>query len=131
MEHTQYMQSLGNFKKFSLSPDYIRYFFLCQNIPGRALSSAICLTTVPLILKKKFILYALGAGWEPQLARVFLRERCVAVCAFLVLSLSTFQRISLKGESALSVIVLKPTQPLMLSHASSQNSLSCLSHSSS
>lgn len=60
-----------------------------------------------------------GDEWETLLDRVCPWKRRVAVCAFLVLSLSTFQPIILQGERALSVIILKPTQPLMLSHASS------------
>lgn len=72
---------------------------------------------VPLILKKKFILWSTKNGWETPTASVCLQNGRVAVCAFLALSLSTFQPIILQGEGALSVIALKPTQPLMLSHA--------------
>lgn len=62
-------------------------------------------------------------GWETPPARVCLQNGRVAVCAFLALSLSTFQPIILQGEGALNVITLKPTQPLILSHANSRGSL--------
>lgn len=39
---------------------------------------------------------------------------CCRVCAFLLLSLSTFQPSIFRGVGALSVIALKPTQPLVL-----------------
>lgn len=91
----------------------LRYSAHIWNIPGTALSSAACLTMVPLILKKKFILWSTGDGWETPPARVCLQNGRVAVCAFLALSLSTFQSI-FRGVGALSVIALKPTQPLVL-----------------
>lgn len=69
---------------------------------------------VPLILKKKFILWSTGGGWETPPARVCLQNGRVAVWASLALSLSTFQPIIFRGEGAPSVIALKPTQPLML-----------------
>lgn len=99
------------------------YACLCLNIPGTARSSATCLAMVPLTLKKKFILWSTTDGWETPPARVCLQKGRVAVNALLALSLSTFQPIILQGEGALSVIALKPTQPLMLSHASSCGSL--------
>lgn len=91
----------------------LRYSTQIWNIPGTALSSAACLTMVPLILKKKFMLWSTGDGWETPPARVCLQNGRLAVCALLVLSLSTFQPI-FRGVGALSVIALKPTQPLVL-----------------
>lgn len=91
----------------------LRYSAHIWNIPGTALSSAACLTMVPLILKKKFILWSTGDGWETPPARVCLQNGRVAVCALLAPSLSTFQPI-FRGVGALSVIALKPTQPLVL-----------------
>lgn len=62
-------------------------FFLCENIPGTALSSAICLTMVPLKLKKIFILCVLrGADGRHRWLVCVSGKRRVALCAFLVLS---------------------------------------------
>lgn len=73
--------------------------YICENIPATALSSAICLTIVPLKLKKIFILCALRDWWETPLACVCLRKSRVSLCVrFLVLSLSTFQPIILQGK---------------------------------
>lgn len=71
-----------------------------------------------------------GTRGRHSWARVCLWKSRVDLCAFLVLSLSTFQPIILQGKE-LSVIILKPTQPLTLLHASSQISLIRLSHSES
>lgn len=71
-----------------------------------------------------------GTSGTRRWARVCLWKSRVDLCAFLVLSLYTFQPIILQGKE-LSVIILKPTQPLTLSHASSQISLIRLSHSES
>lgn len=59
------------------------------------------------------MLWSTGDGWETPPARVCLQNGRAAECALLVLSLSTFQPI-FRGVGALSVIALKPTQPLVL-----------------
>ena len=104
------------------------------NIPGTDLSSAICLTTDPLKLKKIFILVCKErrqgdtAGWLVCLGEK--KKTCCSVCVPCAQPLHISAHYSPR-ERALSVIILKPTQPLMLSHASSQNSFSRLSHSGS
>lgn len=101
-------------------------YFNVQDIPGAALSSAICLTTDPLTLKKKFILGATtdGDGSHSWLVCVSPEKTCWLCVRSLRSATPRFSPLFSRGERALSVIVSEPTQPLMLSHASSRDSLS-------
>jgi len=121
MEYAQHMQSRGNFLSQYLHRTFIDHLF-SQNIPATALSSAICLTTVPLRLKKIFILWGMR-GRHGCLQK----KPCCSVRRPCAQSLH-FSAHYPPGERALSVIVLKPTQPLTVSHASSQISLIGLFH---
>lgn len=119
--HAQYMQSLLEIPFLSLFG-----YFCVQDIPGAALSSAICLTMDPLTLKKKFILGATtdGVGSHSWLVCASPEKTCWLCVRSLRSATPRFSPLFSRGERALSVIVSEPTQPLMLSHASSRDSLS-------
>lgn len=114
-------------------PSFIRWSKSSWNIPATALSSAICLANVPLALKKIFILCTPRGELEIRLPQE--EPACLCVCVCVRLSFCSvsplFQPIILQGERALNVIMLKPTQPLMLFHVSSQISLTRLSRQGS
>lgn len=120
--HTIHAKSPRNSQSL---PQLLGYFYV-QDIPGAALSSAICLTMDPLTLKKKFILGATtdGVGSHSWLVCVSPEKTCWLCVRSLRSATPHFSPLFSRGERALSVIVSEPTQPLMLSHASSRGLLS-------
>lgn len=126
-----YMQTLGWLLGIhNLLLSYMNFF--CRYIPATGLSSATCLTTVPLRLKKIFILCNQRHGWETLPARVCVSRKAVLLCVHSFCSASPhFSPLFSRGKSyerhhfkAHTATYAFPCQQSYLTHSSISLSLS-------